>query len=64
MNIYHSTMKEDEISDIRAQLAVIETLDEDDSDELDQLDFEINYLIRLVTEARNRIRDKVNGKSE
>ena len=57
-------MKEEEISDIRAQLAVIETLDEDDSDELDQLDFEINYLIRLVTEARNRIRDKVNGKSE
>ena len=57
--MYPRTMKK-EIADIRAQLAVVEALDEED---LDQLDYEINYLSKLVAEASRMIRDKINGKS-
>ena len=55
--MYPRTMKK-EIADIRAQLAVVEALDEED---LDQLDYEINYLSKLVAEASRMIRDKING---
>ena len=58
--MYPRTMKK-EIADIRAQLAVVESLDEDQ--DLDQLDYEINYLSKLVAEASRMIRDKINGKS-
>ena len=58
--MYPRTIKK-EISDIRVQLAVVENLDEDQ--DLDQLDYEINYLSKLVAEASRMIRDKINGKS-